>query len=85
MNLDRAVERLEGLLRGKSTERLEQALSDYERRGYNKVDLINHPMEKHSGRTLVHLAVGSNLNSCLEFLLKNQGIRVMMLVWCNLN
>ncbi len=70
--LDRAVGRLEGLLGGKS-EKLDQALLEFEGRGFSKVTLINHPMQKHSGRTLVHLAAGNNLNSCLDLLLKYQG------------
>ena len=71
-NLDLVVGRLEGLL-VQSAEKLDQALLEFERRGFSKVTLINHPMQKHSGRTLVHLAAGNNCNTCLDLLLKYQG------------
>lgn len=71
-DLDWAVGRLEGLL-GKSTDKLDQALHEFDGKGFSKVTLINHPMQKRSGRTLVHLAAGNNLNSCLELLLKYKG------------
>ena len=70
--LDRAVGQLTDLLGGKSEE-LDQALLEYDRKGLSKMTLINHPMQKYSGRTLIHLAACNNFNSCLDLLLKYKG------------
>lgn len=35
--------------------------------------VVNYPLQKHGGRTSVHLAAGSGLWECLELLLKKGG------------
>lgn len=72
-----ALERLGYILNSKynsgSIEQLRQALAEFEQAGLQKDKLINYPIQRHNGRTAVHLAASNGLFDCLELLLKYGG------------
>ena len=52
---------------------LKQRLSDAKQAGYPLNKIIDHPIERYGGRTLIHLATAKGLLRCLEILLEKGG------------
>ena len=65
---------LELLVNRGSAEQLGNALTFLP--GHRMVDLINHQIRNHNGRTLVHLAAQSGNYECLDLLLQAGGMGV---------
>lgn len=69
-----ALGKLVPLLNRESAEKLKQALVEFDQGGLHMAsNLVNHPIQKYQGRTLVHLATGNGFNFCLDLLLKYKG------------
>ena len=68
-----AVDRLVFLVNSGNVEPLKNALAEFEQCGLQKDKLINYPIQRYNGRTVVHLAASNGLVDCLGLLLKNGG------------
>lgn len=72
-NILQAVERLVFLVNSGHVEPLKYALAEFEQCGLQKDKVINYPIQRYNGRTVVHLAASNGLVDCLGLLLKSGG------------
>ena len=68
-----ALEKLVFLVNNGKVEPLKHALTEFEQCGLQKDKLINYPIQRYNGRTVVHLASSNGLVECLSLLLKSGG------------
>lgn len=68
-----ALDRLAYVLNNGSIDQLKQCMAEFEQVGLQKERLINFPIQRHNGRTTVHLAASNGMYDCLELLLKMGG------------